>query len=405
MPRNYNISSERISRNTGRGIESRRAWTYHRLSHTQALDTSEDLRNSRKLSLLPTSAREFYKEEIKSGRKSLVEWNPVTRTVLTGIRSATSSLSLLQDHETTLGRAIISMIPHPHLDNVRLTIPAGLVGNGYGSRMRFTHGRERGNDFRRELFRDTKTESNAQNDGYVAFSRCGVVEFPAPTSRKVNMMPFILGDKQSLPDDLQSYWGMIEACPYVQEEVGKIAYLTVHESYVDTNKSQRRGGLHIESPGFFADDVHAESFHPGVEHPWGMGVFFSPDKYEGGIYIASNRSDTTEVWDALVDSSVPGMVDKGGGCEYLREWIGTGTKLQANELIWMTDRTPHEALPQQSSGNRQFFRLVMPSVSHWFAKHSTANPKVPLPDHVKVIEGDKFERYGITSVSYPKSKK
>jgi hypothetical protein len=99
------------------------------------------------------------------------------------------------------------------------------------------------------------------------------------------------------------------------------------------------------------------------------------------------------------------MVDKGGGCEYLREWIGTGTKLQANELIWMTDRTPHEALPQQSSGNRQFFRLVMPSVSHWFAKHSTANPKVPLPDHVKVIEGDKFERYGITSVSYPKSKK
>ena len=130
-----------------------------------------------------------------------------------------------------------------------------------------------------------------------------------------------------------------------------------------------------------------------------MGVFFGPDKYEGGIYIASNRSDTTTVWDALVDSSVPGLVEKGGGCEHLREWIGSGTTLQANELIWMTDRTPHEALPQQESGNRQFFRLVMPYVSHWYAEHSTANPKCPLPDHVNVIEGDKFERHGIKTDS------
>ena len=96
-----------------------------------------------------------------------------------------------------------------------------------------------------------------------------------------------------------------------------------------------------------------------------------------------------------MDSSVPGIVDKGGGCEYLRPWLGKGTKLQAGELVWMTDRTPHEALPQSTSGNRQFFRLVMPYVNHWYADHSTPNPNVPLPEHVKVIHGNKFEHHGI----------
>ena len=65
--------------------------------------------------------------------------------------------------------------------------------------------------------------------------------------------------------------------------------------------------------------------------------------------------------------------------------------MDAGELIWMTDMTAHEALPQKESGFRQFFRVVTPSVSHWFADHSTKNPKVPLPSNVKVVHGNKFE--------------
>jgi hypothetical protein len=172
--------------------------------------------------------------------------------------------------------------------------------------------------------------------------------------------------------------------------------LTIQESYVTANSSQRRGGLHIESPGCFSDSI----FTPANEHPWGCGALFGCDVYDGGIYIASNRSDTTKVWDALVDSSVPGIVDKGGGCEYLRPWLNEGTALEANELIWMTDRTPHEALAQKEDGHRQFFRLVIGgrdgnNVRHWYKDHSTLNPLVPLPDHVTVITGNKFEKYGM----------
>ncbi len=62
----------------------------------------------------------------------------------------------------------------------------------------------------------------------------------------------------------------------------------------------------------------------------------------------------------------------------------------ANQLIWLTDRTPHEALPQEHDGCRQFFRLVTSKISVWFEEHSTPNPMVPLPEYVEVIRGSKF---------------
>ena len=108
--------------------------------------------------------------------------------------------------------------------------------------------------------------------------------------------------------------------------------------------------------------------------------------------MASSVSNTSQVWDALVDKRCPGIVDKHGGCEYLRPLIGKGTKLEAGELIWMTDCTPHEALPQETSGYRQFFRVVSPYVSHWYAEHNTRNPLVDIPEHVKIVTGNKFER-------------
>ena len=206
-------------------------------------------------------------------------------------------------------------------------------------------------------------------------------------------MPFRFGVKDSLPEDLQCYYEMIEECPYMEDEKNSVGFLTVHESYVDVGNAQRREGLHIESPGVLLDqnNPYAAAFTPGVEHGWGMGVFFGPDNYEGGIYMASSVENTSEVWDALVDNQVPGIVDKHGGCEHLRSMLGRGTKLGAGELIWMTDCTPHEALPQKESGYRQFFRVVTPYISHWYAAHSTPNPRVPLPDNVIVVYENKFE--------------
>jgi hypothetical protein len=199
------------------------------------------------------------------------------------------------------------------------------------------------------------------------------------------MMPFRFGDESSLPADLQFYFPLIEACPHMREEVGKIGYLTVHESYVDEKTAPRREGLLIESSGSFIDDP--TYFTAALEDCfWGQGVFWSLARYEGGMC-----QYTSQVWDTLVDNKIHGIVDEHGGCEHLRGIIGPGTKLQAEELIWMTDCTPHEALPQEDPGFRQFFRVITPYISHWYADDSTPNPNVSLPESVKVVHGSKFE--------------
>lgn len=372
----------------------------------------------RQVTRLPCSAVDFYDDE---SLLPAVGWNPILKTLLAGTRSHAyseesvesvdvdnhagdkddsasllSPLVLLRNYETTVLRHIWSFVPHPYAQHVRLTLPADLFGSSYdGWKMIYVQGRSRTGGFQRRLIDDGAWQPPTTTaQGFAAFARvANQIEFPPAKQRNVNMMPFILGQKESLPTDLQCYYDMIDACPWFREENGKVAYLTVQESQVAADETQRRPGLHIESPGVLADDNNASAFFPGVEHSWGMGIFYGPDRYEGGIYLASNVDNSTQVWDALVDRTVPGIVDRYGGCEHLRRLLpdNIATTLGAGDLIWMTDCTPHEALPALASGTRQFFRLVMPNVSHWYADHSTPNPKVPLPKHVTVIRGNKFK--------------
>jgi hypothetical protein len=224
----------------------------------------------------------------------------------------------------------------------------------------------------------------------IAFSPCANVKFPDPTGINVNMMPFVMGDRDSLPEELWPYFDMIlTKCPVDQSEQGLVMYLTVQEGFVKAKDTQRRPGLHIEAPA--ASVRHSGEFAAAIEHfHWGYGEAHSPDELHGGLYVASTMSNTTAVWDALVDSKL-GAVDTHGGIEHLRPFIGKGKKLPSGMLVWMTDRTPHEALPQEVDGYRQFFRLVTADISVWFAEHSTPNPKVPVPAHVKIIGESKFK--------------
>ena len=95
-------------------------------------------------------------------------------------------------------------------------------------------------------------------------------EFPKPTGININMMPFICGytfQECKLPDFIRSYWDLIEMClkhhhsrelqghgPYwpgwFPSDIGKVYYLTIQESEVESGKSQRRPGLHVERPGW-----------------------------------------------------------------------------------------------------------------------------------------------------------
>jgi len=213
--------------------------------------------------------------------------------------------------------------------------------------------------------------------------------FPPPSGINVNMMPFRLGDVSSLPEYLLPFWKLIQACPVDASEKGAICYLTVHESKVTKDESQRRPGLHCESAGFMRVAKKTEIAHASI---WGAGRIQN-EHYFGGIYLASTVSDSCEIHNCTIEK--PEVIGTHGSIEHLRKRVfekcGNRFRPKMGELYWITDRTPHESLPLKAGTQRTFFRLVTSSVSHWYKDHSTPNPLVEIPPTVTIIEGDKFK--------------
>ena len=294
----------------------------------------------------------------------------------------------------------------------------------------------------------------------IAFAHVDTVkQFPEPAGRNVNMMPFLMFDKDSLPEDLAVYWPLIKQCTdtlVYGESLGdsvryrptrnerrfhgappeslrqRVGYLTVHESVVPQGTSQRRPGLHTE--GFCRLPCESgKCVSTPYWHGWGFGSCMREGEFEGGIFMASDVDDSCHVYNALVP---PEIVGRGGDIEHLRAtlqralpaparprnrrapelcampaWdlspkggpIGDAhtdsfgshvhvrgpISLQANELFWITDRTPHQSVPLAEGTHRRYFRLVAGKVDAWFAAHSTPNPLGTLPD-APIVTIDKF---------------
>jgi hypothetical protein len=168
----------------------------------------------------------------------------------------------------------------------------------------------------------------------------------------------------------------------------KVYYLTIQESFVEAGECQRRPGLHTDAHAIV--DVGGNfSKGRGFWHRWGAGEDGNPSvPRNGGIFLASNVPNSCVVWDCCVRT--PGVL---GDCENLRDRLAPygPTILEPNRLYWITDRTPHEALPMQESGYRQFFRLVTENVDVWYEQHSTPNPLgVVPPPECKIRTENKF---------------
>lgn len=344
-------------------------------------------------------------EEIETGKR--FDWKPTVMMLLLGARDGLSPLSLLRGTEEDVIQNICGYLIYKYKEGaVRITPPAYSVSRV--QHFSFEENKDDVEDAELEMVTRRNGDSPACNAliptkyqvepigrlkkdrPHIAFTACRSVEFPEPSGININMMPFVMGDRKTLPRELQPYYDMIiSMCPIAEEEKGEVMYLTVQESVVKKEETQRRPGLHIEAPSASARHQSGD-FVAGLEHRWGMGMAFSPDERKGGLYIASNMNNTTAVWDALVDTKL-GAVDFHGGIDHLRPYIGKGKKLPAGLLVWLTDHTPHEALPQEKDGYRQFFRLVTGDISVWFAAHSTPNPKVPVPSYVKIIGDSKFK--------------
>merc|ERR1711904_198890 len=71
---------------------------------------------------------------------------------------------------------------------------------------------------------------------------------------------------------------------------------------------------------------------------------------------------------------------------------GEGVEMEAGTIYWLTDATPHEALPLESTTPRQFFRVVSSALSAWYPAHSTKNNLVQIDETVtQIVNGNKFE--------------
>lgn len=190
------------------------------------------------------------------------------------------------------------------------------------------------------------------------------VKFPEFIATKAKMMPIVMGDAASVPIHLHGFIPMINLCNF---EPDTTVYLTVHCDHVNAGSTLRRGGAHVESPPEFAWGGKPT---PG----WGGGKADSL-----GIYMASTDG-RTRIWrDDVTERGPLGEV----------EAVGESFICGPNELHHIGDMTPHEALPAESSGPRQFFRLVSCQLGYWHVKHNTPNPLGVLPGCPLIYE-DKF---------------
>ena len=244
--------------------------------------------------------------------------------------------------------------------------------------------------------------------GYGGAAVVKELPFPEPKDIVVNMMPFKLHrPKATLPEYLHPYLGIICRCPAVRAGVTSsvwdyeaVAYLTVHESFVKKGQTQRRPGVHIDAPlaravnggriAPFPTMVDGRLAEPEDEKyremAWGMGGGNRDGWPIDGIYVASTVADSTAIWPVRVEHPAS-VCDAHGSLTrktrlegILRDRLGPPLLAKANELHWITDRTPHESLPMAEDTYRQFFRLVVGPVSIWYTEHNTANPLGILPD-------------------------
>ena len=264
-------------------------------------------------------------------------------------------------------------------------------------------------------------ESVCINEPYIG----STITFPKPRAIDINMMPFVMEEtfeECCLPDYLRNYWNnIISVCP-LGDEIGNIGYLTIQESYVEDNKSQRRPGIHTERPGKLtilvpeesnknADGLMMENIAEGEGYSflrrssfgWGIGNYRRLEEggeLKGGIYMASNVDKSCRIWNCqIMDDDIIGEL---GNIEHLRDFLPESEFMAKNEIYWLTDRTPHESFQLTQGTHRQFFRLVTSQVSLWYEDHSTKNPLgiVPDPKITQIVRGSKFDESVVTLVKH-----
>lgn len=226
-------------------------------------------------------------------------------------------------------------------------------------------------------------------DIIAAYVKVGHVDFPQPSGINIHMMPFMIGDKKSVPEEFQEYWPLIDKCSGLRYDNGRVGFLTIEERKMKKGESQGKLGLHVEAPEILMSDGASalrRFFHTNMV----CGHLGVADEPLGGIYMATNASDSCTMWNAQVDN-VFEMVGHLGNVEHLRDFVGDGMPISANELILYTDTTPHEFFPASKDLYEQRFKIVTPALQVWYDTNWTKNRLGIVHEaHKQIIKGDTF---------------
>ncbi len=189
----------------------------------------------------------------------------------------------------------------------------------------------------------------AGDNNIAAVRVASLPQWPTATGVNVNMLPFIIDRKQTLPLELQGYWSFIQLCK-TNAARGSVAYLTVQESHVRPDRTQRTPGLHVEAALEMESGCTVQRFYS-----WGGGQTNSRD-FKGGIFMASTQSKSCAVLHCTLRDPAE-VIGLHGNVEHLRSHIvHSGTPhsvLEAHALWWITGACASGAcLARSRSGGR-----------------------------------------------------
>lgn len=211
-------------------------------------------------------------------------------------------------------------------------------------------------------------------------------KFPLPTGLSCNMIPFVCSTQGcSLPSKYHGYLPMIMRCArLLRAELGKVWYLTVYESPHDAAPKQQ----HV----IHTDGILLKPATCLQRHVWHHSGFSVSGSFSGGIFYASNVSDSRKIWDVEIPRPPDDALGHGCDLNHLRDVLDEfvpSIRTKANHLYWMTDATPHEMLPLPARMKRQFFRLVTGQPRAWSEGGSTCN-SLGVEPNCPIIIRDSF---------------
>ncbi len=226
------------------------------------------------------------------------------------------------------------------------------------------------------------------------FKKLTTVFLPKFSDTRVLMMPFLMEDISSLPNDLSHYQRTVEELVAISPEKTGVAYLTIDEKSVKKYETHRLRGLHVDGVG--ADDRTDLGIWARHSLKHYIACYWSESKakwYQGAAGIGGMITVSNPAGCRAWNKSFEGGIRYNGDCEHLRKEYfpeSESTVFEANSAYWCNAACVHESLYFEKDTERTFVRLSMPSDAPWYVGY-TKNPKGteptgPVSHHHRSIE-------------------